>query len=155
MASGDLNWGNNLHLYRYAETLLNAAELALETGNTAKAQDYFDQIRQRAGVATKTVTKDNLIDERRLEFVGEGKRYFDLVRSGKAASVLKAGGGVVLQSKRTFNEAGTGFTGECTWGGQAIPERQGWTESKKYIPIPQGEIEACASTDYPLAQNPY
>ena len=155
VASGDLNWGNNLHLYRYAETLLNAAELALETGNTAKAQGYFDQVRQRAGVATKTVSKDNLIDERRLEFVGEGKRYFDLVRSGKAASVLKAGGGVVMQSKRTFNAAGTGFEGQCTWGGQAIPERQGWTENKKYIPIPQGEIEACASTDYPLTQNPY
>ena len=155
VASGDLNWGNNLHLYRYSETLLNAAELALEGGNSSKAQGYYDQVRQRAGVATKTVSKDNLIDERRLEFVGEGKRYFDLVRSGKAASVLKAGGGVVLQSKRGFNLAGTGFTGECTWGGQAIPERQAWTESKKYIPIPQGEIEACASTEYPLTQNNY
>ena len=33
-------------------------------------------------------TIDNIINERRLEFVGEGKRYWDLIRTDKAASVL-------------------------------------------------------------------
>lgn len=150
IASSDLNWENNLHLYRYAETLLNAAELALATGD-ASAQGYFDQVRSRAGLAPKPVSVDNLLAERRVEFVGEGKRYFDLVRTGKASSVLKAGSGVVLQSKRTLEADGT-FKGTCTWGGQAIPERQGWTESKKYLPIPQSEIEAAQGT---IVQNQY
>lgn len=150
LAATDLNWDNNLHLYRYAETLLNAAELALAIGD-ASAQDYFDQVRSRAGLPSKTVSIDNIIAERRVEFVGEGKRYFDLVRTGKAAATLKAGAGVVLQSKRTLNENGT-FEGTCTWGGTAIPEREGWTESKKYLPIPQSEIEAAHGT---IIQNPY
>ncbi|MBQ8520630.1 MAG: RagB/SusD family nutrient uptake outer membrane protein [Bacteroides sp.] len=139
--SGDLNWDTNLHLYRYAETLLNAAELALATGDTGSAQKYFDQVRERAGLASKTVSADALLHERHVELVGEGKRYFDLVRTGKASSVLKAGGGVVLQDKENL-----------VWGGTAIPERSAWTENKKYLPIPQGEIEAAQGT---LTQNNY
>lgn len=146
-----LNHDENLHLYRYAETLLNAAELALATGD-GLAQDYFDLVRERAGVASIPVTVDNIINERRLEFVGEGKRYFDLVRSGKAATVLKAGAGVVLRTKRTYNFDKDQWEGENTWGGQAIPERVDWTENKKYIPIPQSEIEAAQGS---ITQNPY
>ena len=146
-----LNHDENLHLYRYAETLLNAAELALATGD-GLAQDYFDLVRERAGVASIPVTMDNIINERRLEFVGEGKRYFDLVRSGKAATVLKAGAGVLLRTKRTYNFDKNQWEGENTWGGQAIPERVDWTENKKYIPIPQSEIEAVQGS---ITQNPY
>ena len=146
-----LNHDENLHLYRYAETLLNAAELALATGD-GLAQDYFDLVRERAGVASIPVTMDNIINERRLEFVGEGKRYFDLVRSGKAATVLKAGAGVVLRTKRTYNFDKNQWEGENTWGGQAIPERVDLTENKKYIPIPQSEIEAAQGS---ITQNPY
>lgn len=146
-----LNHDENLHLYRYAETLLNAAELALATGD-GLAQDYFDLVRDRAGVASIPVTVDNIINERRLEFVGEGKRYFDLVRSGKAATVLKAGAGVLLRTKRTYNFDKNQWEGENTWGGQAIPERVDWTENKKYIPIPQSEIEAAQGS---ITQNPY
>lgn len=152
LGDAGLNWGNNLHLYRFAETLLNAAELALATGDMGYAQDCFDRVRNRAQLPKKTVTLDNIIDERRVEFVGEGKRYFDLVRSGKAASVLKAGGGVVLQSRRTYNKETQTWEGQCTWGEQAIPERVQWTENKKYLPIPQAEIEAAKGA---LVQNPY
>ena len=140
-----LNWDYNLHLYRYAETLLNAAELSLATGNVAQAQKYYDQVRERAGVSGKEVSVDNLINERRLEFVGEGKRYFDLVRSGQAGTVLKAGGGVLLTDKN-----------KMVWGGKAVPERQTWNPNKKYIQIPQEEIEATASKgeEYAIVQNP-
>lgn len=79
--------------------------LLLNIGDASFAQDCFDKVRTRAGLDSKTVSLDNLIDERRLEFVGEGKRYFDLVRTGKAATVLKAGGGVVLKIKKQWNGA--------------------------------------------------
>jgi hypothetical protein len=139
VGAGDLNWDNNLRIYRYAETLLNASELALRTGDAA-AQGYLDQIRDRAGVGSIPVTLDNILLERRREFVGEGKRYFDLVRFGKAAEVLKAKGGKVLDKK------GGVFTKD------GIPERVQWTENKKYLPIPQSEIEAARGT---ITQNPY
>jgi len=141
VADAALNWDNNLHLYRFAETLLNAAELALETGDAAYAKTCFDRVRERAGLASITATKESIIKERRVEFVGEGKRYFDLVRSGQASSVLKAGGGVVLQDKV-----------KMVYGGQAIPERPQWTENKKYLPIPQSEIESAKGT---ITQNQY
>lgn len=136
----DLNWDNNLRIYRYAETLLNAAELALRTGDKTSAQGYLDQIRDRAGVKHIEANLDNILEERRREFVGEGKRYFDLVRFGKAAEVLKAKGGKVLDKK------GGSYTKD------GIPERIQWTENKKYLPIPQSEIEAAKGT---LTQNPY
>lgn len=136
----DLNWDNNLRIYRYAETLLNAAELSLRTGNLPDAQAYLDQIRTRAGVNSIPATLDNILLERRREFLGEGKRYFDLVRFGKASVVLKAKGGKVLDVK------GGSYVKD------GIPERVQWTENKKYLPIPQSEIEAAKGT---LVQNPY
>lgn len=123
----NLNYNNNLRVYRLAEAYLNAAELLLETGGDAnQAKDYVNKIRNRAGIAELgAVTLDDVINERRLEFVGEGKRYFDLVRTGKAASVL-------------------------------VPDSYGyrtnsWTESKKYVPIAQAELDS----DPALVQNNY
>ncbi len=138
LGSADMNWDNNVRIYRYAETLLNAAELALRTGD-GSAQGYLDQIRTRAGVSSIPATLDNILLERRLEFVGEGKRYFDLVRFGKAAEVLKPKGGKVLDASGKYTVDG-------------IPERVQWNENKKYIQIPQSEIEASKGS---LVQNPF
>jgi hypothetical protein len=142
-ASSDLGWDNNQRIYRYAETLLNASELALRTGDNAKAQNYFQQVRDRAfrgNAPYKQVSLDNLLNERRLEFVGEGKRYYDLIRFGKASEVLKPGGGMVLNAQKTAYDK------------QGIPERIQWTENKKYLPIPQSEVDAAQGT---IVQNPY
>ena len=121
----NLNYNNNYRYYRYAETLLNAAELSVRTGG-GNATTYLNEVRTRAGLGSIDATIDNIIEERHLEFVGEGKRYWDLVRTGKAASVL-------------------------------VPDQYGyrtnaWTESKKYIPIAQAEIDAAQGT---LVQNNY
>lgn len=123
----DLNFNNNLRVYRYSEVLLNAAELLLATGgDAATATRYVNMVRQRAGISElATVTVDDVINERHLEFVGEGKRYWDLVRTGKAATVLTA--------NSAANRTNT------------------WTPSKKYLPIPQGEL----SSDPNLVQNDY
>jgi hypothetical protein len=85
-------------MIRYADVLLMAAELG--SGN---AQSYFDQVRQRAyktNFSSIPVTPDNIMAERRLEFAGEGIRYWDLLRQGvdvaastiaESASVLSGG----------------------------------------------------------------
>lgn len=65
---------------RYADVLLMAAEL----GST-NAQDYFDQVRQRAygsSFTPLTASLENILKERRLEFAMEGHRYWDLLRQG-------------------------------------------------------------------------
>jgi starch-binding outer membrane protein, SusD/RagB family len=62
---------------RYSDVLLMAAELG-----SANAQDYLDQVRLRAGLTSVPVTHESIMDERRLEFAGEGIRYWDLLRQG-------------------------------------------------------------------------
>lgn len=65
---------------RYADVLLMAAELG-----SPKAQDYFNEVRQRAykdKFVQIPVTHDNIMKERWLEFALEGIRYYDLLRQG-------------------------------------------------------------------------
>ena len=93
-AAGDLNLTNpgNYRAIRFADVLLMAAE-AYNSGeiNDTKAQEYLNRVRRRAyGVNDNSVdvlnTGSNLtnaiISERRLELMGEGHRFFDLVRIG-------------------------------------------------------------------------
>ena len=114
-ADADLNYGNNLRIYRYAEALLNAAELG-----SPNAQKYLDEVRSRAGLGSVAANKDNIIEERAREFVGEGKRYWDVVRTGIASQVL-------VPSKVD---------------GQTQFRTNSWNESRKYQPIPQSEINS-------------
>jgi tetratricopeptide (TPR) repeat protein len=91
----ELNYSNNFRTIRYADVLLMAAEALNKTGNDAQAQEYLNQVRRRAFGnnsndinASATVLYEAILAERRLEFAMEGERFFDLVRTGKAASVL-------------------------------------------------------------------
>ncbi len=63
---------------RYADVLLMAAELG-----SPKAAQYFNEVHVRAGLSPKTtVTKEDILKERRFEFAFEGIRYWDLLRQG-------------------------------------------------------------------------
>jgi tetratricopeptide (TPR) repeat protein len=97
-AAGDLNLTNpnNYRAIRYADVLLMAAE-ALNRGgiNDTKALSYLNQVRDRAFGDTNhrissvgAALTDAIWKERRVEFVGEGFRFFDLVRTGKAAAAI-------------------------------------------------------------------
>ncbi len=93
----ELNYGNNQRIIRYADVLLMAAEAnnKATAANDAKAQAYLNLVRRRAFGdnahdinSTGTSLFDAIINERRLELAMEGDRFFDLVRTGKASSVL-------------------------------------------------------------------
>jgi hypothetical protein len=88
-----LNWGNNIREIRYADVLLMAAEgLVRSGGNEALARAYVNMVRARAGVpgisGSGAALLEKIYDERRMELATEGHRYFDLIRTGKAESVL-------------------------------------------------------------------
>jgi hypothetical protein len=85
-----LCYGNNIRTIRFADVLLMAAEANVGT-NAAKAQSYLDKVRDRAfGDALHRVpaTKQSILDERRLEFAMEGEYFYDLVRTGQAATKI-------------------------------------------------------------------
>ncbi len=96
-AAGDvkLTSPNNYRAIRYADVLLMAAEANNKNGNDTKAQQYLNLVRDRAFgdanhriTATGTALYDFILTERRMELVGEGHRFFDLVRTGKAAQEI-------------------------------------------------------------------
>ena len=94
-AAGDLNLTNpnNYRAIRYADVLLMAAEAYNRIGNDAKAQEYLNEVRERAfGNPSHNINLageqlyDAILEERRRELFGEGHRFFDLVRTGRAAT---------------------------------------------------------------------
>lgn len=101
---GDSNIGdqnltnpNNYRALRYADVLLLAAEANAKKASPDenKARNYLNLVRQRAfGTTSRSITatgsalQDAIFDERRVEFVGEGHRFFDLVRTGRAAQEI-------------------------------------------------------------------
>ena len=83
---------NNVRILRYADILLMNAEAKVRLGENGDTP--FNLVRKRANMPELTnVTVDQIIDERRMELCCEwGERYADLVRTGKAASVLGPNG---------------------------------------------------------------
>ena len=88
-----LNWRNNVREIRYADVLLMAAETHARSGNPAMARTHLNAVRNRVGLQPVTSgSGDQLVNfilrERQLELATEGHRFFDLVRSGNAATEL-------------------------------------------------------------------
>tara|TARA_R110002096_G_scaffold58856_4_gene147917 strand:+ start:2714 stop:4207 length:1494 start_codon:yes stop_codon:yes gene_type:complete len=86
----------NVRVIRYADVLLMNAEANNELGNTNVAITNLNVVRERAGLSQTTAVnqsdlREAILRERRVEFALEGlgdTRYFDLIRSGEASSVL-------------------------------------------------------------------
>ncbi|AUP78681.1 RagB/SusD family nutrient uptake outer membrane protein [Flavivirga eckloniae] len=111
---GDNDW----IVLRYADVLLLYAEAILAGADSTtdpRAVEAFNQVRARAGLEeVANLTKQGLLDERRVEFVYENQRLYDLIRFGEADDVLNQ-----------FSNANNLF----------------YTNEKKYLPFPQREID--------------
>jgi hypothetical protein len=98
---GDSNIGdqnltnpNNYRAIRFADVLLMAAEAHNQgTGNDQQALIYLNRVRARAGLENLNISGSELTQaiylDRRLELVGEGHHFFDLVRTGRASSQIE------------------------------------------------------------------
>jgi hypothetical protein len=89
---------HNVRIIRYPDVLLMYAEARLN-GSTAgilsglTADQAVNLVRDRAGLAPLSgITKQQLWDERRAEFALEEDRFFDLIRTGQAATALASKG---------------------------------------------------------------
>jgi tetratricopeptide (TPR) repeat protein len=115
---------------RYADVLLMQAEAENEIGNAVAARALLNQVRSRAGLTNITSTgQDDLRKaielERRLELIGEGHRWLDLLRTGQAISVMNswfAGNNILVTV----------------------------AQKHLFLPVPQGQID----TDPAIKQNP-
>ncbi|WP_159799363.1 RagB/SusD family nutrient uptake outer membrane protein [Flavobacterium sp. MK4S-17] len=96
-AQGDLNLTNpnNYRAIRLADVMLMAAE-AYSYSDASKARLYLNMVIERAyGNTSHNITVESgpeltniILEERRKELLGEGHRFFDLVRTGQAAAKI-------------------------------------------------------------------
>ena len=87
--------GNDWIVLRYADILLLHVEAIMAGGNetsAAQAITSFQAVRDRAGLTdpVMTITKEDLLNERRVELAFENHRFLDLKRFGVAQEVLTA-----------------------------------------------------------------
>jgi starch-binding outer membrane protein, SusD/RagB family len=92
--------GNNIPVIRFADVLLMYAESLNETGYqpAGEAMMYLNEVRARAGLGPKTAAdvpnqqafRLAMEQERRGELAFEGHRWFDLVRTDRAITVLNS-----------------------------------------------------------------
>ena len=88
-----VDWPINFIVLRYTDILMLKAECILKgaPGSQAEVDAIVNQVRQRAGLTSKTnITLPQLMAERQREFIGEGLRWHDLVRSGLVETVMVA-----------------------------------------------------------------
>ncbi|PWJ58019.1 putative outer membrane starch-binding protein [Dyadobacter jejuensis] len=95
------NGPHNYRILRLADVYLMYAEAQYALGNETVAREYVNKVRTRARGdqpasvlpnLAASVSGQDLIDaiyhERRVELAGEGLRYWDLIRTGRAEKVL-------------------------------------------------------------------
>jgi starch-binding outer membrane protein, SusD/RagB family len=91
--------GVNFPVLRFSDVLLMYAEAINEKdGPTSEAYQAINKVRTRAGLPSLTegITKEQFRDsvylERRLEFVYEDQRWFDLLRTGRMVEAMHKAG---------------------------------------------------------------
>lgn len=126
----ELNFRNNYRVWRYSETLLAAAELIVRTGGPQdEADSYLNQVRARA-FALK-------VDDAAFA-------------SKKKTATLDA---ILLENRFEFALEGHRFWDLVRFGkAEEVLGSRGYTPSKKWLPIPQSEIDQSQGT---LKQNQY
>lgn len=116
-------------ILRYADVLLIYAEAMMAGGGSttdATALAAFNAVHNRAGLASVTsLTIDELLHERKVEFAFEGDYWFDIQRQGRA----KAEQMVAAQERGTY-----GADGILVSFNASLP-----AEFDLYLPIPQSE----------------
>jgi hypothetical protein len=157
------NHENDLFVIRLAEIYLIKAEALNEMGKTADAYPFFNEIRKRArnanGVARTTpvdltlgLDKENfrlaVFNERGLELVGEGQRFFDCIRMRYPNTNT-----TMMQWRletyypnlpATMKTLPTWDTVSKTWKGGRVymPNVVNWDQRFLLYPIPTTELDA-------------
>jgi hypothetical protein len=131
-------------IIRYAEVLLNVAEADARTGNNAQAFALLNAVRNRSVPAASqfTTTPADLVlavlNERRVEFAGEGRRWPDLHRL--ALDTRYGQGGIPAKLNPGQVNSGTAYDGKTiiTPARAAIP----YADFRFLWPFPLSEVNS-------------
>jgi starch-binding outer membrane protein, SusD/RagB family len=156
------NRGDYAPQIRYAEVLLTLAEAEARTaaGVSARALDLLNTVRNRSlatpaaqqYLAAAFATKNDLVKavllERRIEFLGEGKRWSDISRLAKDPDFST--GGIPAKAVNGNNGSAGFATYNCGAGYTATQAAIPYADYRFIWPIPQSERDANPI----IAQNP-
>lgn len=115
------------YILRYADVLLIYAEASVQSGGAdATALQAFNAVHMRAGLdPVTTISMDDILHERKVEFAFEGDYWFDIQRQGFA----KANQIISHQERGTLNYDGSLNTLKVSLS----------SPSQLFLPIPQSE----------------
>lgn len=151
----DIEGGLRLHndanfiIYRVAEIIMMKAQAEAMKGNLTEALKMDNMIRARAGLSeisdeemlnyNEETVLDEILEQKELEFLGEGKRWYDLLWLGRISNYKYKTKAIqmICQGNQTTNE---------DWIVSALNDNYAW-----YIPLPSDDIEH----NQLLVQNPY
>lgn len=136
----------NWPIFRYSDVLLMLSESLNEQNKTSEAIAYLNLVRNRAGLndvsnVSQSELTEIILNERRIEFAFENKRWQDLIRAGKAVSTMNEFGANVLNDPQAY------YYPE---GSRPLSGSFEVTESNLVFPIPVNEIIINSS----IIQNP-
>jgi hypothetical protein len=123
-----------LPMYRLGDIYLSYAEALAQTGDLVNALKYLNYIHVRAGLpaftanqyTTSTAMEDAILQERQYELFGEGKRWFDLVRTNRVKTIMDP----VLNIRNATTDPVTKVVTPSTAGFAGAPNRYYWPVSQ-------------------------
>ncbi|MBP3511407.1 MAG: RagB/SusD family nutrient uptake outer membrane protein [Prevotella sp.] len=157
-STGRVHQDANFIIYRVAEVILMKAQAEIMKGNFREALVQINRIRNRAGLGNysgidldaadadaqiaqldELTLLEEVLDQKELEFIGEGKRWYDLLWFGRISGNKYKEQFItqVLLGNQTTNKS---------WIRSVLIDPNSW-----YMPIPQSDIDH----NRLLEQNPY
>lgn len=142
----------NFIIYRVADVVLIKALAETMTGDYPAAFKLLNQVRNRAGLGNymgiadedgytldERTLLEGILKERQLEFLGEGKRWYDLLWFGRVANYRYKDDfiNLVIEGNMTTNPS---------WIRSVLANTNSW-----FMPLPQDDIDH----NRLLIQNPY
>jgi hypothetical protein len=130
-----MSTGINTYMIRYSDVLLTYVEATIGNGTSttdATAITQFLRVRTRAGLGSipiSSITSDDLLRERRLEFAFEGQFWYDVLRLPQDKALLK-----LSNTERGLFESWCG-------SGTVISNKINVTANMLLFPVPQSEID--------------
>lgn len=142
----------NFIIWRYAEALLDYAEVCYNLGKTDLAEEYVNKTRQRVHMPNiENVTMESIMNERRVEMAFEETTYWDLFRWGIAEEKLNGSSNPLKAMRIDVTTNGDANTTKYTISNlNKSPDKvRYFTKRQYYLPLPWSEIKY-----HGVAQNP-
>jgi len=145
-AAANANYNVYLPMYRLADIYLSMAEAYAQLGNVNSATTYFNYVYVRARYQATTATYaplvaatvpngqamiDIILNESKYELLGEGKRWFTLVRTGRVHQIMDPV--LNLRNAVTTTVGGTTVVTPDTKGFIDAPNRYYWPVSQSAL----------------------